>query len=371
MRSKKILIFLILISTKSLYADSFKSEDYNIQAEIISDQLEHPWSLVFLPSQDILISERTGNLRKVTKAGFLQKQPIQGLPDIKQNGQGGLLDLAIHPLFKENRLLYFSFSEETEQGLGTAVAYGTLEKNKIKNVKVIFRLTPKSNTNYHFGSRLIFDKDNFLYITLGDRGSRPRAQNLNDHAGSIIRIYDDGSIPEDNPFFNLPGHKQEIFSYGHRNVQGIAIHPTVNAIWAHEHGPQGGDELNIVTSGTNYGWPVITYGKNYVFGTDIGEGTHKKGMAQPIRFWVPSIAPSGMIFYTGDKFKKWRGNLLIGSLKFQQLVRLKLKKNDVVTEERLFSEKFGRIRDVKQGPNGYIYLLTDSKNGKLIKLKPQ
>ena len=196
MRSKKILIFLILISTKSLYADSFKSEDYNIQAEIISDQLEHPWSLVFLPSQDILISERTGNLRKVTKAGFLQKQPIQGLPDIKQNGQGGLLDLAIHPLFKENRLLYFSFSEETEQGLGTAVAYGTLEKNKIKNVKVIFRLTPKSNTNYHFGSRLIFDKDNFLYITLGDRGSRPRAQNLNDHAGSIIRIYDDASIPE-------------------------------------------------------------------------------------------------------------------------------------------------------------------------------
>ncbi len=366
-----IKVFVVLISffISSLHAESFDSEKHQIKAEIIAENLEHPWGLVFLPNKDILVTERTGTLRKITKTGFLDPKPIMGLPKIEQNGQGGLLDIILHPNFQQNNLIYFSFSEKTKDGLGTAVAYGKLEKNNLKDVKVIFRLLPKTDTAFHFGSRLLFDQNNFLFITLGDRGSRPRAQNLNDHAGSVIRIYEDGLVPDSNPFFYSKKTQKEIYSYGHRNIQGIAIHPSTQKIWTHEHGPQGGDELNIILKGKNYGWPIITYGKNYVFGTDIGEGTHKKGMIQPIHYWVPSIAPSGMIFYTGDKFPKWHGNILIGSLKFHQLVRLEIKNNEVVHEERLLSNKFGRIRDVKQGPDGYIYLLIDSKNGKIIKLK--
>ncbi|MEN8711402.1 MAG: PQQ-dependent sugar dehydrogenase, partial [Arenicellales bacterium] len=242
--------------------------------------------------------------------------------------------------------------------------------NQIVDWQPLFSLQPKSSSGRHFGSRLVFDRVNYLYITLGDRGERFRAQELNDHAGSLIALHDDGSIPADNPFINQPGILAEIYSYGHRNIQGAALNPQTGKLWIHEHGPQGGDELNIISAGENYGWPVITYGKEYGSGDDIGEGTHKTGMQQPAYYWVPSIAPSGMAFYNGDKFPAWRGNLFIGSLKFRLLVRLGLDGTKVVGEERLLKDKLGRIRDVEVGPDGYIYLLTDAENGKLVRLQP-
>ena len=318
----------------------------------------------------MLVSERPGRLRLIGKTGELYPQPIGGLPPIRQHGQGGLLDVVLHPGFANNRLVYFSFAEVGDGGVGTAVARGRFEHQQLKDVEVIFRLLPKSGARQHFGSRLVFDRQGHLFITLGDRGDRPRAQRLDDHAGSSIRLQDDGRIPDDNPFLGQANARPEIFSYGHRNMQGAALHPQTGEVWAHEHGPQGGDELNVLRAGVNYGWPVITYGVNYVIGTRIGEGTHKAGMAQPLHYWVPSIAPSGMTFYTGERFPAWRGNLLIGSLKFRQLVRLELAGERVVHEERLLSDLFGRIRDVRQGPDGLIYLLTDEDDGKLIRLLP-
>jgi glucose/arabinose dehydrogenase len=241
---------------------------------------------------------------------------------------------------------------------------------KLVQLERLFRLEPKTNAGRHFGSRLVFDKAGYLYITLGDRGDRPRAQRLNDHAGSVIRLHDDGSIPADNPFKKQRRAQPEIFSYGHRNPQGMALHPQTGAVWIHEHGPQGGDEINILRPGANYGWPVITYGVNYGSGTPIGEGTEKKGMVQPLYYWVPSIAPSGMAFYTGDRYPGWEDNLFVGSLKFRLLVRLELKGDRVVKEQRLLEDRLGRIRDVRVGPDDYLYLLTDEDNGKLVRLLP-
>jgi glucose/arabinose dehydrogenase len=254
--------------------------------------------------------------------------------------------------------------------MGTEVARARLVNHRLQDLQVIFRLQPKTGTSYHFGSRLLFDRAGQLYITIGDRGDRPRAQDLTDHAGSVIRLHADGSVPKDNPFLSQQGAKPEIYSYGHRNPQGMALHPETGKVWIHEHGPQGGDELNIIDKGVNYGWPVITYGVNYVIGTSIGEGTHKQGMQQPDYYWVPSIAPSGMTFYTADRFPEWRGNLFVGSLKFQLLVRLILDGDKVVGEERMLKRRLGRIRDVRTGPDGYLYLLTDEPNGKLVRLEP-
>jgi glucose/arabinose dehydrogenase len=238
------------------------------------------------------------------------------------------------------------------------------------DLQVIIRLQRKTATSYHFGSRLLVDQAGHLYITIGDRGDRPRAQDLTDHAGSVIRLHADGSVPKDNPFLSQQGAKPEIYSYGHRNPQGMTLHPESGKVWIHEHGPQGGDELNIIDMGRNYGWPIITYGVNYVIGTSIGEGTHKQGMQQPNYYWVPSIAPSGMAFYSADKFPNWKGSLFVGSLKFQLLVRLILDGDKVVGEERLLKGELGRIRDVRTGPDGFLYLLTDEPNGKLIRLEP-
>ena len=231
-------------------------------------------------------------------------------------------------------------------------------------------MQPKSGTGRHFGSRLVFDGKGHLYITLGDRGERPRAQQLDDHAGSVIRLNDDGSVPPDNPYIATDKALPEIFSYGNRNMQGAALHPRTGELWTHEHGPQGGDEINVIRAGVNYGWPVITYGVNYGIGTRIGAGTHQEGMAQPLYYWVPSIAPSGMAFYTGDAIPQWQGNLLVGSLKFSALVRLELDGEKVLHEERLLRGELGRIRDVRQGPDGLVYLLTDASNGGLFRLSP-
>ncbi|MES9940244.1 MAG: PQQ-dependent sugar dehydrogenase [Candidatus Thiodiazotropha sp. 6PLUC7] len=345
-----------------------ETEKLSIRYEILTEELSHPWSLAFLPEGDMLITERSGKLRYLDANGNLDPKPIGGLPAIRQHGQGGLLDIVLHPQFENNRYIYFSFAEKSDDGYGTAVARGKLNNHRLNEIEIIFRLSNKNNSRHHFGSRLVFNKRGELFITLGDRGDKSRAQDLSDHAGSVIRLHDDGSIPKDNPFVAHKNARPEIYSYGHRNIQGAALHPSTGLLWTHEHGPQGGDEINIPKAGHNYGWPTITYGVNYVIGTKIGEGTHKAGMEQPLHTWIPSIAPSGMAFYTGNQLPPWRGNLLVGSLKFQQLVRLELEGDKIVHEERILTNKLGRVRDVRQGPDGSIYLLIDEQQGKLVKI---
>jgi glucose/arabinose dehydrogenase len=351
-------------------AQVFKTQEHAVRVTRIADGLEHPWGLAFLPDGRMLVTERPGRLRVIDKDRRLERDPVAGLPFIAVSGQGGLLDVALHPRFAENSLVYLSYTGRGTDGVGTEVARGRLAGNRLEDVQVIFRQQPRGGTGRHFGSRLVFDREGFLYITLGDRGEQNRAQNPDDHAGSMIRLHDDGRSPKDNPFAGKPGWKPEKYTLGNRNMQGAALHPQTGLLWAHEHGPQGGDEINVIRAGVNYGWPVITYGVNYGIGTRIGEGTHKPGMAQPIHYWVPSIAPSGMAFYTGDRFPAWRGDLFVGALRDQMLVRLKLDGEKVVKEERMLKNTLGRIRDVRNGPDGFLYLLTDEANGILARLEP-
>ncbi|HKK15513.1 MAG TPA: PQQ-dependent sugar dehydrogenase [Gammaproteobacteria bacterium] len=344
------------------------AEDLVFSMETVHEGLVHPWSMCFLPDGKILVTERPGRLRLID-TGKRSISDVQGLPEIAVVGQGGLLDVALHPDFKANKLVYLSYAAGRADQYGTEVIRGKLNGSSLADTEVVFRALPKQEGGRHFGSRLLFVPDGSLFISLGDRGQRDNAQDHRSHAGSLIRVRADGSVPADNPFINETGYRPEIYTTGNRNMQGMALHPATGEVWTHEHGPQGGDEINIMHAGHNYGWPVITYGKNYVIGTDIGEGTHKEGMDQPVHYWVPSIAPSGMVFYTGDEFPAWRGNILVGSLKFGLLVRLVIEDNRVVHEERLLNGRFGRIRDVRQGPEGAIYLLTDEQNGKLLRLK--
>jgi glucose/arabinose dehydrogenase len=301
----------------------------------------------------------------------LLEQAIAGLPTVAVHGQGGLMDVVLHPKFEDNRWVYLSYAAAGAGGVGTHVGRGRLEGLNLTQWQTLFRLEPKTNAGQHFGSRLAFDRADRLFITLGDRGERDRAQDLADPAGSVLRLLDDGRIPADNPFVKRKGARPEIYSYGHRNLQGAALHPQTGRLWTHEHGPQGGDEVNRVRAGANYGWPVITYGREYGSGFRIGEGTHKAGLQPPLHYWVPSIAPSGMAFYTGDRFPQWRGNLFVGALKAQLLVRLELDGERVVREERLLTGEIGRIRDVRNGPDGYLYLLTDQNPGALYRLEPR
>ena len=339
-----------------------------LHADIISSA-KHRFQVEVVPSGDLLVTERAGRLRLI-KGGRLLASPIAGLPRIKEKGQGGLLGITLHPDFQHNRWVYLSYAGKGKGGYGTEVLRGRLNGLQLHDVQIIFRALPKSGGGRHFGSRLVFGRDGSLYISLGDRGKRLAAQDLNDHRGSLIRLNDDGSVPSDNPFVGKPNVKPDIFTYGNRNMQGMVLHPFSGDIWAHEHGPQGGDEINIMQAGVNYGWPIITYGVNYGSGTKIGEGTHKAGMAQPIYKWVPSIAPSGMMFYTGNQFPGWQGNLFLGSLKFGLLVRLEVDGNRITSEERLLNDRYGRIRDVVQGPDGYLYLLTDKRKGQLLRITP-
>ena len=359
---------VLLLAATTHASQVIKTQEYDLRIVDIVTGLEHPWSLAFLPDGRMLVTERLGRLRMV-KEGQLEAEPVTGLPPIVAQGQGGLLDVTLHPRFTENKLVYLSYVGPGIGGISTEVARGKLIDDRLEDVQVIFRQQPKSKTGRHFGSRLIFDQEGYLYITLGDRGERERAQRPEDHAGSVVRLHDDGRVPSDNPFVGMQGWKPEIFTLGNRNIQGAALHPLTRELWTHEHGPQGGDEVNIIRAGVNYGWPVISYGVNYVFGNPIGEGTQKNGMAQPLHYWVPSIAPSGMAFYTGDRFPRWRGNLFVGSLKDRMLVRLNLENEQVVGEERFLHDVLGRIRDVRQGPDGYLYLLTDEKEGKLVRLE--
>jgi glucose/arabinose dehydrogenase len=360
----------IALCAPAIHPQPFKSQDHDFRVVKLVEGLQNPWALAFLPDGRMLVTERPGRLRIIGKDGALQPKPVAGLPQVAAYGQGGLLDVALHPRFGENSLVYFSYAARGEDGVGTEVARGRLSDNRLEDVQVIFRQQPKGSTGLHFGSRLVFDRQGYLYITLGERGEQARAQKPDDHAGSVIRLHDDGRVPQDNPFVGKPGWKPEKFTLGHRNMQGAALHPQTGILWTHEHGPQGGDEVNVIRPGANYGWPVITYGANYGTGTKIGEGTHKPGMAQPLHYWVPSIAPSGMAFYTGDKFPRWRGDLFVGALRDEMLVRLKLDGEKVVKEERMLKGTLGRIRDVRNGPDGYLYLLTDESRGVLARLEP-
>ena len=369
MINKKAIILIILFSISEfvIAGKIFTSDKHSFTIETVVDGLKNPWSVEFLPNNRILITERPGYLRIFEDGKLLE--PVKGLPDIKAKRQGGLLDIALDQDFISNKLLFLSYSAGNLLGIGTEVASARLIGNTLEDLKVIFSASPKSQGGLHFGSRLLLTESS-LYITLGDRGEMERAQDIADHAGSLIRINKDGSVPGDNPFIKDPNAKPEIYTYGNRNIQGIASHPTTNQIWTIEHGPQGGDELNLMQSGINYGWPVITYGVNYISGTQIGEGTHKGGMAQPIYYWVPSIATSSLLFYSGEKFPKWKGNAFVSSLRFGQLARLEMLGKKVVKEERLINGAVGRIREVKEGPDGLLYILTDDTNGKLLRLVP-
>lgn len=353
-----------------------QSEKQSFVVKEIVSGLDHPWSMAFLPNRDILITERSGQLR-IVKNGLLLDEEIDGLPDIQPVGQGGLLGIVLHPDFEKNRWLYLAYAGEQEGDHSTEVLRGKLQGMVLSEVETIFKATPKTSGGNHFGSRLLFAPDNTLYISLGDRGFKPSlcqnhpAQQLNNHLGSLIRINDDGSIPADNPFVDQPSIKPEIYTFGNRNMQGMALNPQTQQVWTHEHGPKGGDEINIMQAGTNYGWPIITYGVNYGIGTKICEGSEKAGMQQPVYKWVPSIAPSGMAFYSGDKLPAWKGDLFVGSLKFGLLIRLELKGDQIVKEERLLDDQYGRIRDVMQGPDGYLYILSDDSFGALLRLEAE
>ena len=357
----RLLLFLLLASSSAL-AQPFRVVK-------LVEGLENPWSVAFLPDGRMLVTEKPGRLR-IIAGGKLDPRSVEGLPQVTVHGQGGLHDVVLHPGFAQNGLVYFSFAERGEDGVGTAMARGRLAGHRLEDVRVLFRQSPKGSRGQHFGGRIVFDRAGYVYLTLGDRGEMQRAQQPDDHAGSVIRLHDDGRVPKDNPFAGKAGWKPEKFTLGNRNMQGAALHPRTGALWTHEHGPQGGDEINIIRPGVNYGWPVITYGVNYGWGTKIGEGSHKEGMAQPLHYWVPSIAPSGMAFYTGDRFPQWKGSLFVGALRDQMLVRLELDGEKVVKEERLLKGVLGRIRDVRAGPDGYIYLLTDSSAGILARLEP-
>lgn len=348
-------------------AQEFKTEKGQIRVTTVATGLEHPWGLAFLPDGRMLVTERPGRLRIVGADGTLPA-PVKGIPEVYETGQGGLLDVALDPRFADNRLVYLSYSEPDGNVAGTAVARGKFTGDCLEEVEVIFRQQPKVSGPNHWGSRLVFAPDGTLFITLGERYQRDRSQNLDEHLGKLVRINPDGSVPKDNPFVGRDGVRPEIFSFGHRNMQGAALHPRTQRLWIVDHGARGGDEINIPEPGKNYGWPIITFGRDYS-GQKIGEGTSKPGLELPIYYWDPSIAPSGMTFYTGDRFPAWQGDLFVGALAGQLLTRLELEGTRVVHEERLLKELGERIRDVRQGPDGLLYLLTDASDGRVLRIE--
>jgi len=364
-----IVYFLIFSFELPLYAQQrIESEQAAFTVYEMAQGLEHPWGLAFLPNGDLLVTERTGQLRLI-RNGILDPHPISGLPEFFVSGQGGLLDVVIHPEFQKNRFVYISYASGTRRNAGTRVARGRLLGHQLQDVEVIFEVTPRTPGSLHYGSRLTFANDGTLFITVGDRYSRmDDAQDPSNHLGSIMRVNDDGSVPDDNPFRFSKIVRPEIYSYGHRNVQGLTMRPSDQSMWAHEHGPKGGDEVNKLERGRNYGWPVITYGVDYS-GDIISDKTHQEGMEQPIVYWDPSIAPSGMSFYNGDRFPGWNGDLFVGALAKRHLRRLEMDGDRVVSQEILLQD-WGRIRDVQSGPDGFLYLLVDSGNGKILRLEP-
>ena len=361
------IIALLFGFVVTAQANPFPSKDYELKVEVLSSELDTPWALAFLPDGGILITERDGNLR-LFKDGTLSK-PLKGTPKVWARGQGGLLDVAIDTNFPENRWVYLSFAEAGEGGGGTAVARGQLDGLELQNTEVIYRQNIKTRAGRHFGSRLVFAKDGTLFVTHGDRADRPRSQDPFDHAGSIVRINPDGTIPADNPFVDGKKALPEIWSIGHRNAQGITIHPETNDIWTSEHGARGGDEINQPKAGKNYGWPIISYGRHYS-GGKIGIGVARDGLEQPQFYWDPSIAPSSILFYQGDLFPKWKGDIFVGALALELISRLSEEGGKVTETERLLEGEVGRVRDIAEGPDGALYLLTNADNGYLLRVTP-
>ncbi|MGE5522755.1 MAG: PQQ-dependent sugar dehydrogenase [Rhodospirillaceae bacterium] len=373
----QLLIWSLCIAALLLGAGARGADDAVVRSErqafriatLVRD-LSHPWSMAFLPDGRMLVTERPGRLRIVSSDFKLDPVPIAGVPRVVTGGQAGLFDVVLHPDYAKNGWLYLAYQGEGAGGSGIEVMRARLDGHKLVDATVIFRAQPKLRGSLNLGGRLLFDRRGLLYVSVGDRFAAERAQRLDDDSGKLIRLLDAGGAPPDNPYVGRSGARPEIFTVGNRNIQGLAFHPGTGELWSHEHGPQGGDEINIIRPGRNYGWPVITYGVNYGIGTKIGEGTHKPGMEQPLYYWVPSIAPSGMAFYTGTRYPRWRGHLFVSALKAETLVRLELDGAKVTHEERLIKDAIGRIRDVRVGQDGYLYLLTDESDGVLARLEP-
>lgn len=330
----------------------------------LADNLEHPWSVAFLPGGDMLVTERPGRLRLVRAEGLVP-EPVYGTPVVQAEGQGGLLDVVLHPAFADNRFVYLSYSKrcETEGQNTTAVGRGVWRDDRLEDFREIFVADACAPRGRHHGSRIVF-ADGFMFVSVGDRGVQDRAQDPTDHAGVVLRLHDDGRVPADGPFPN------GVFTYGNRNIQGMAVHPETGSLWAHEHGPRGGDEINVLEAGANYGWPAATFGVEYS-GVRISDRSHESvGARAPVHQWTPSIAPSGMAFYTGDAFPEWRGDLLVGALAHQHVARLRFDGTRLVEQEKLLDRRVGRVRDVRVGPDGFVYVLTDDRAGRLIRLEP-
>ena len=363
---------LLAVSCVPSNAQTYQSAAGNLAVETFASGLDHPWAFAFLRDGRLLVTERPGRMRIVGKDGKVSPA-LAGVPKVFASGQGGLLDVALDRGYAENHTIYFCYADPVNGGARTSLARARLVDEgtpRLDDVKVIFRQEGPLSTSRHFGCRIVQTADANLFLSMGDHGSFPNeAQNLGNHIGKLIRIRPDGSVPPDNPFAGRAGAKPEIWSYGHRNSQGMALHPTTGKLWEQEHGPRGGDEINIVEKGKNYGWPVVGYGIDYS-GAKIHEGTQKGGMEQPVWNWVPSIAPSGLAFYTGNLFPAWRSSLFAGALAGQALVRLELDGDKVVKEERLLQQLRERIRDVRQGPDGALWLATDSSSGRILRVAP-
>ena len=356
-------------ASEDVAVDRVESEQATFRVVQVASGLERPWGMAFLPDGRLLVTERVGGLLIVDGDG--SKREVSGLPSIAVAGQGGLLDVILDPDYETSRLIYLSYVYRDNGSMGTAVARATLSGTQLQDVETIFEMTPGGSTTRHFGSRFAFLPDGTLLFTIGDRGERSRAQDLDDHAGKTLRINTDGSVPSDNPFVDDPDAadaRAEVYTYGNRNAQGMTVHPQTGTVWQHEHGPKGGDEINIVEAGANYGWPLVTYGDEYSGGS-IG-GTTMEGVEDPLIHWTPSIAPSGMDFYEGGSFPEWQGDLFVGALAGRHLRRVEVSGERVVGQERLLDGVLGRIRDVETGPDGFLYLITDANNGGLYRIEP-
>jgi glucose/arabinose dehydrogenase len=370
LRSAAALALVAIVAAQPAFAQgrTFTSQEHGFRLEILVEGLEHPWAVAFLAGGDMLITERPGRLRMV-RGGRLSPEPVAGVPEVWARGQGGLLDVVPHPGFARNRLVYLSYSKPGPRGAATALARARLEDGRLAGVEDVFVAEAWGRGGAHFGSRIVFDREGRIFLSVGERGEKTPSQDLASHKGKIVRLMEDGRAAPGNPFAGRAGALPEIYSYGHRNPQGMALHPSTGALWANEHGARGGDEINLVRPGVNYGWPVITLGVDYS-GAKIGEGTHKEGMEQPLHHWTPSIAPSGMAIYDGAAFPKWRGSVFSGALVLQHLNRVAFDGTRPVRQERLLTELRQRIRDVRQGPDGYLYILTDEPRGILARLVP-
>lgn len=345
-----------------------ESEEHNFMIQTVVEGLNGPWGMTFLPDGSMLITEKAGKIR-IVRNGELLDETVEGVPDVYNQGQGGLLDIVLHPDYEDNGWIYISYSIPLEDGGHTAISRARLNENSFDDLELLFTGSPATTRRHHFGSRITFDNENYMYFSIGDRGEMHNAQDLSNHSGKTFRLYDDGRIPEDNPFINTDNAQPEIFSYGNRNIQGMVTHPETDEIWAHEHGARGGDEINIIRAGNNYGWPEITHGINYD-GSEITPDTSRAGMKQPLHHWTPSIAPSGMAIVHGEKYPNWNGNIMTGTLRPMFLNRSVVDlDNERVTHEERLLEGIGRVRDVRIAPDGFLYIMEES-NGRIVRLIP-